>query len=257
MIHGMRREYFDLGLHACRLTFDDGLYSQYYYYPRLRELGTELVYFIATSLICPGPARGRFDGRHLPFVKSPAYMLAARARDDLSHFMTTEEVAFLSAQEGVRIGAHSHFHEVVLTPCLPKKPNSPWKRERLADHPAFLTRVLAIRSRLAFRGYAFRKGRLVRRTSAEWLDFVKYDTDSCLKWFDTHLGYQPTHYCLPFNEYNERLIEVLRQFGFEVFYNGRRGKPGSVIPRIDIDKLFEEHRQRHARSTDRHRTHST
>jgi hypothetical protein len=101
-----------------------------------------------------------------------------------------------------------------------------------------MTRALAIRSRLAYRGYTCKKGRLVRRSSQEWLDFVKYDTEACLEWFDAHLGYQPTDYCLPFNEFSRGLIAVLKGFGFTTFYNGRRKMGGTVIPRIDIDKLI-------------------
>lgn len=245
MIHSMRKEFFDLDLAAFRLSFDDGLYSQYYYYPLMAELNTEKIFFITTSMIAPGPARNMFDGEHLPFVKSPRYMHIAYSRSDFSYFMTTEEVAFLKAQKNVCIGAHSHFHDVTLTSYLPKKPNSKWKRDRLAGYPAYLTRALAIRSRLNYRGYAYRKGRLVRRTREEWLEFVRRDTDCCLNWFHTHLGFQPTCYCMPFNEYSDTLIEVLKGFGFTTFYNGRRGKDGTVVPRTDIDKLLEEHLARH------------
>jgi peptidoglycan/xylan/chitin deacetylase (PgdA/CDA1 family) len=244
-IHSLRREYFDLDLSAYRLTFDDGLYSQYYYRPLLRKANRPMIYFIASAMVRPGPARKTFEGRHLPFVKSPRYMLAAHGRSDLSDFMTVDEVADLHSREGILIGAHSHFHEVALTSFLPKKPNSRWKRERLGEFPPAMTRALAIRSRLAFRSYACRAGRLVRRTSEEWLDFVKYDTDKCLEWFMTHLGFQPTLYCLPFNEYSRRLLEVLESFGFTTFYNGRRGLGRRVIPRIDIDALLDAQRKRH------------
>ena len=245
MIHSLRQEHFDLPLSDYRLTFDDGLYSQYYYLPLLRRANTPMIYFIASAMIRPGPARKTYTGHHLPHVKSTAYMLAARSRSDLSHFMTVDEVADLHCREDILIGAHSHFHEVALTPYLPKKPNSRWKRERLAGFPPAMTQALAIRSRLAFRGYGCRGGRLVRRTSEEWLDFVKYDTEECLKWFMNHLGFQPTLYCLPFNEYSRRLLEVLESFGFTTFYNGRRRLGRRVIPRIDIDALLEEHRKLH------------
>jgi hypothetical protein len=86
---------------------------------------------------------------------------------------------------------------------------------------------------------------VVRRTRAQWLEFVKYDTECCLRWFQRHLDIQPTAYCLPFNEYCDRLIQVLEGFGFTTFYNGRRNKNNTVIARVDIDKLLEAHGARH------------
>jgi len=245
MIHSMRREFLDLPLGRYRLSFDDGLFSQYYYFPCLAHLTNDKIFFLATSMIAEGPARPWFQGEHLPFVKSPRYMLEAVSRSNLEHFMTTDEAAFLKAQSTVEIGAHSHFHDVTLTDYLPKKPNSQWKRDRLRSFPTHLTRALAIRSRLAYRGCTYHRGRVIRRTRAQWLEFVKYDTECCLRWFQDHLGFQPTAYCLPFNEYCDRLIEVLMGFGFTTFYNGRRKKNDTVIARIDIDKLLESQTVRH------------
>jgi hypothetical protein len=245
MIHNVRREFFDLDLDDYRLSFDDGLFSQYYYYPRLAQIDSEKIFFLPTAMIAEGPARRIFNGEHLPFVKSPQYMREAFSRAGLSHFMTTDEAAFLKEQANVEIGAHSHFHDVTLTHYLPKKPNSQWKRDRLSAFPARLTKALAIRSRLAYRGCIFRNGRMVRRTISQWLEFVQYDTERCLRWFDTYLGFQPTIYCMPFNEYSDLLIELLKRFGFTTFYNGRRAKNRTIIARIDIDKLLEEHLAQH------------
>ena len=65
MIHSIRKEYFELKLEVYRLTFDDGLYSQFYYYPLFRNYANGLIYFIITSFIQPGKAREVFDGKHL------------------------------------------------------------------------------------------------------------------------------------------------------------------------------------------------
>ena len=54
MIHDIRKEYFELSLNQYRLTFDDGLFSQYYYYPLYKNHTERLTYFIATSFIQPG-----------------------------------------------------------------------------------------------------------------------------------------------------------------------------------------------------------
>ena len=65
MIHDWRREYFDLDLDQYRLTFDDGLFSQYYYFPLLKNHPDKLIFFITTSFIKPGKARPQFSGAHL------------------------------------------------------------------------------------------------------------------------------------------------------------------------------------------------
>jgi peptidoglycan/xylan/chitin deacetylase (PgdA/CDA1 family) len=85
---------------------------------------------------------------------------------------------------------------------------------------------------------------MIRRTVSQWGEFVRYDTERCLDWFHRHLNFQPTAYCLPFNDYSDRLIEVLKNFGFTTFF-GRRAKNTTVIARTDIDRLLEEHPARH------------
>ncbi|UCF91411.1 MAG: hypothetical protein JSW39_24580, partial [Desulfobacterales bacterium] len=70
MIHDIRKEYFSLPLNDYELTFDDGLYSQYYYYPLLSQHPSELLYFITTAFIQPGKARQLFAGDYIPYLKS-------------------------------------------------------------------------------------------------------------------------------------------------------------------------------------------
>ena len=239
MIHDVRKEYFDLPLERYRLTFDDGLYSQYYYYPLLRGLPEPLTFFITTALIREGPARPHFTGRFLDHMKTGVYSFRAHIEKDLEGFMTLEEVRFLAEQPNVRLGAHSHFHDLVLTDVHPRKPKpvSPWKSARFKDVPEPLRRGLSIRSRLAFRGFEFRQGRLVPRSQRDWLDDIRRDTELCLGWFETHLGRAPNAYCFPFNEYSPPLIEVLRSCGFQEFYASRSPKDPGIIGRTDIDSL--------------------
>ena len=46
MIHEIEKDFFDLDLSGYRLTFDDGLYAQYYYYPVFEHYNTKMIYFI-------------------------------------------------------------------------------------------------------------------------------------------------------------------------------------------------------------------
>jgi len=240
MIHDIRPEYFTLPLERYRLTFDDGLYSQYYYLPRLREHPEPLTFFVTTGFIQPGPARGRNPDRPPVPLKSKKYMYRTFFEGRRDHFMTVEEVQEIARQPGVRIGAHSHFHDVVLTDRLPRKPKPPsaWKKERFADFFRECDRNVSVRSRLAFRGFNYIKGRLVPRSRRRWEDDVRDDTQRCLQWFEEHLGFAPRLYCFPFNEYTPELIDILEEFGFREFFGARSSRDARIQPRLDIDGLL-------------------
>lgn len=242
MIHDLRREHFRLPLEHFRLSFDDGLFSHYYYYPLLSPHPSPLIFFIATSLIQPGEARPAFAGRYLDGQHTSVYARRAFIEGDLRDFMTLEELQVLAGSPNVRIGAHSHFHDVTLTDIHPKTPRpvSPWKRERFAHLPAALQADLSVRSRLAFQGHTFRGDGLVRRSEAEWEDYVKRDTELCLEWFAQHLKTVPELYGFPFNEYSSKLIAILKTFGFKQFFAGSSVKHPEVIARTDVESLIQE-----------------
>ena len=241
MIHDLRREYFNLNLNQYQLTFDDSLFSQYYYFPLLRNHPVQLTYFITTSFIKPGKARSMFTGEYIAYLKSKKYGYRTFVENKFDHFMTTEEIQKLADQPNMRIGVHSHLHDVILTRTHPRKrkPLSKWKLERFQSLPDMSREDLNIRSKIAFQGFEYRDGVLVRRTEVEWEDFIKYDTEMCIKWVEDNLGFTPDWYCFPFNEYNERLISVLKTFGFKKFFAARSGKSEEVTGRVDIDSLIE------------------
>ncbi len=241
MIHNIRKEFLNHDLAQYQLTFDDGLYSQYYYSPLFESNQSPRIYFIATGLIQPGKARKIFDGQYLPHIKSEMYMFEAFVKKKNDQFMTLEELEIIADQKEVIIGAHSHFHDIILTEHPLKKKLSQWKLERL---PCPLQSKdgtpLNRRSKLAYQGYSYSGGNLVKRPKTEWLDYIKYDTESCLGWFEKHLGFQPSQYCFPFNEYTPVLMEILKSYGFKHFYNGRSGDDEQIFSRMDIDKLVKD-----------------
>ena len=241
MIHDLRPEYFDLNLDQYRLSFDDGLFSQYFYFPFLKNHHRKLTFFITTSFIQPGPARPMFAGEYLSYLKTKKYAYRTFIEKTFEHFMTLEEVQELSAQSNVRIGVHSHFHDVILTRTHPRqrKPLSPWKLERFEKRPEIVAEDLSIRSKLAFQGYYFKDDILTRRTPAQWEDYIKCDTELCVRWMEDNLGLTPELYCFPFNEHNEKLISILKTHGFKQFFAARPGKSREVKGRIDIDSLVE------------------
>lgn len=242
MIHDIRKEYFDLNLNQYRLTFDDGLFSQYYYFPLLKSHPEKLTYFITTSFIKPGKARGMYAGEYLSHIKPKKYMYRSFIEGKFDHFMTLEEIQKLSDQSNVRMGVHSHFHDVILTRTHPRKRKSlsKWKLERFQHLPDMSGEDLSIRSKLAFQGFNQRDGLLVRRTETEWEDYIKYDTELCIRWVKENLGFAPELYCFPFNEHNEKLISILKSFGFKKFFAARSGKNSEVRGRLDIDSLVDD-----------------
>ena len=36
------------------LTFDDGLYSQFYYYDEIKKIDTQKIFFISSNIVCTG-----------------------------------------------------------------------------------------------------------------------------------------------------------------------------------------------------------
>jgi peptidoglycan/xylan/chitin deacetylase (PgdA/CDA1 family) len=241
MIHDIRKEYFDLDLNRYRLTFDDALFSQYYYFPLLKSHPQKLTYFITTSFIKPGKARKMFDGSYIPYLKAKKYGYRTFIERKYDHFMNVAEIQKISKKPNVRIGVHSHFHDVVLTRqhARKRKPLSRWKAERFADFSKIAGRDFSIRSRLAFQGFELNRGLLNRRSPVEWEDYVKYDTELCITWVEQNLGFTPDLYCFPFNEHNQQLISILKSFGFKEFFAARPGKSREVKGRVDVDSLVD------------------
>ena len=242
MIHDIRKEYFDLNLDQYRLTFDDGLFSQYYYFPLLKSQPGKLTYFITTSFIKPGKTRSMFSGEYISYLKSKKYSYRTFIEGKFDHFMTLEEIQKLSDQSNVQIGVHSHFHDVILTRTHPRKRKalSKWKLERFQNRPDMTREDLNIRSKLAFQGVKFSDGLLMRRAEVEWEDYIKHDTELCLRWMEDNLGFRPDWYCFPFNEHNEKLIAILKTYGFKKFFAARPGKNTEVLGRTDIDSLVDD-----------------
>ena len=241
MIHDIQKEYLDLDLDQYKLTFDDGLFSQYYYFPLFKNHPEKLRYFITTSFIKPGSARDMFNGTYISHLKSKKYMHRTFIKGNYDHFMTVEEIQELSKHPNVRIGVHSHFHDVILTRkhASKRKPLSQWRLERFDNIPQISKKDFSIRSKLAFQGFYFKDGMLTRRSQAQWQDYIRYDTELGIKWMEDNLGFTPHSYCFPFNEYNEKLVSILKTYGFTKFFAARPAKSREIKGRIDIDRLIE------------------
>jgi hypothetical protein len=160
--------------------------------------------------------------------------------DRFDHFMNVEELQEICGQKNVQIGAHSHFHDVILTRTHPhkRKPLSLWKLERLRASKEVSYEEFSIRSKLAFKGHTIDDGKLMPRSETAWEDYIKYDTELCLKWFEQNLNIHPKLYAFPFNEYSTKYVMILKTFGFKQFFAARPKNKKEITARIDIDSLI-------------------
>jgi len=112
VVHEVTKEILQLSLEDYFLTFDDALYSQYYYWPLIEKMKTKKILFVAPGLVNGGDEiRKQFDGTHVEFPSCYEAMSLHRQKDDRSNYMTLNEIKEL---RGVTIGAHSfsHFREL-------------------------------------------------------------------------------------------------------------------------------------------------
>ena len=103
MIHEIKEEYFDLPLEDYILTFDDGLYSQYYYLAEFEKIKTEKIFFISTKIICKG-----FQSNETP----PCYEAHRKFFEEgkTEDYMTLDQLLEIKSKSYCEIGAHGHGH---------------------------------------------------------------------------------------------------------------------------------------------------
>lgn len=106
MIHEVREWMFDLPLEDYILTFDDGLYSQYYHFDRIKKLQTEKYFFISTNIICP---ENQEQSTHFPSC-SEAHKHYFETHN-AEHYMKWSQIQEISRTTNCYIGGHSHAHK--------------------------------------------------------------------------------------------------------------------------------------------------
>jgi hypothetical protein len=92
-------------------------------------------------------------------------MFEAFIKKNFDQFMRLEELEKIADQKEVIIGAHSHFHDIILTEHQFKKKMSQWKLDRLPcpllnKNGSSMNR----RSKLAYQGYSYSGGNLLKRS---------------------------------------------------------------------------------------------
>lgn len=85
------------------LTFDDGLYSQFYYKDYFNHLNIHRIYFISSSIICPENSK--------QVVDVPCHIAHQKFFDtgDAAAYMKWSQIRELQ-NDGFEIGSHNHNH---------------------------------------------------------------------------------------------------------------------------------------------------
>lgn len=105
MIHEFKKEYLTLPLENYVLTFDDALYSVFYYHKEIVNIKTEKYLFIPT---------GRILSVRKNFAIGNCYEANRNwlINKDNSYYMTINEVQYLFVNKIFNdVGGHSNFHE--------------------------------------------------------------------------------------------------------------------------------------------------
>jgi hypothetical protein len=178
------------------VSFDDSLYSHYYYLPKIRKLRPDLrlIVNITTSFLNPESIiRETYEsGKHLEFVDCDTYMYNY-LQDNLENFMTFAELDYLY-QIGIEVSAHSHYHKPVLIFGHPGKNNWPYEYYNLKSR-----NFINYRSALSIAGFEFKDNKFQRRSQETFEKFVEEDTDLCFETL-SKLNIKTNMYCLPFND---------------------------------------------------------
>jgi peptidoglycan/xylan/chitin deacetylase (PgdA/CDA1 family) len=111
VLHDIKKEFFNIDLENYQLTFDDGLFSQYYYWPLLKKIKAKKIFFIATNLIDLNNnyKRKKWKGSFKQFPTCFKSLADFRSTKNRKNYMRIGELKEL-IKDGVIIGAHGHNH---------------------------------------------------------------------------------------------------------------------------------------------------
>lgn len=144
MIHEVTEQILKLDLSKYILTFDDGLYSQYYYWNLLKDIPTTKIFFISSGAIrLDETCRPQFNGMYKTFPTCYEAMERWFSDGYLNDYMTLGELKKMRS-EGAIIGAHGHMHVGKYKDCFISRLEefrndnismAKWFRENLGEIP--------------------------------------------------------------------------------------------------------------------------
>lgn len=113
-VHSVCEDFFKLILKDYTLTFDDALYSQYFYWEEIDKIDCEKILFIPTGAIrLTKDIRERFVGEYVKFDDCFQSLKKWKYFDNRENYMTLGEIKYLIDNYNITIGGHSHNHEHV------------------------------------------------------------------------------------------------------------------------------------------------
>lgn len=112
MIHEVTKDIFKLPLHMFTLTFDDALFSQYYYWPLIKEIPTRKIFFPSGKYMnrsCVEP-RKQYPIRTIPFMTCEDARRIFDETDGIrcDQYMAPSELKMIA--DTVEIGGHGYAH---------------------------------------------------------------------------------------------------------------------------------------------------
>lgn len=165
------------------LTFDDALYSQYFYWPVIKKIETKKILFVPTGLIQDSklqrPKVYTADGvvryRKKKFPTCYEAMEMWERQSNNVAYMTVGELKAL-IKDGLDIGGHGHQH--------------------IRFYPDNLV---------------------------DFIKAFKIDVEQMLLWFEDNLDIRPISYCFNFNREMMMMRKILElEYGFTSFYGEER-----------------------------------
>lgn len=107
MIHEIRDWMFELPLEDYILTFDDGLYSQFYYLEELKKINTQKIFFISTNILCPEDQSQSMDFPSCDIAHEDFFSHGVR-----NNYMKWSQIQKIYHSPNCYIGGHSHNHNI-------------------------------------------------------------------------------------------------------------------------------------------------
>lgn len=107
MIHEIRDWMFNLPLHDYILTFDDGLFSQFYFLEKLKSIDTEKIFFITTNITC-----NEDEVQNLVFPTCDEAHEDFFSNGNRKNYLKWNQIIEIYNTPKCYIGGHSHNHNI-------------------------------------------------------------------------------------------------------------------------------------------------
>lgn len=216
------------------LTFDDGLYSIYYYKDYFKNLPNKKIIFLFPAAINQNKKRNKIHHT----LSSPQCMTNLFINNDNNSFLSFNEIEHL-INDGFSIGFHSFYHDTILS--HPKKQNkniNEWRYYKYKNLPQYnlIKKFYSADSILANKGYIIQNNKIIERSFQQYLQNIQLDLSLSIEWFKKYF-YVPNHYCAPFNQWSNEMISECRHNNINNLYGGNITQ-NNIINRIDINEIL-------------------